>query len=77
MTIPELFMIPLQLLKMYDENSETSSKELETVADFSSRVSRNEYAVFGDVSWWSSAAVYTDAMEMRFEYHDSCSDGGG
>lgn len=50
-------MIPLQLLKMYDENKDTSSRELETVADFSSRVSRNAYAVFGDVSWCSSAAV--------------------
>jgi hypothetical protein len=72
MSIPELFMIPLQLLKMYDENRDTSSRELETVADLSSRVSRKVYAVFGDVSWWSSAAVYTDAIEMRLEYHESC-----
>lgn len=58
-------MIPAQLLTTYEENRLTSSRDDLRLEDASRRVSRKAYAVFGEVSWWSSVKFHVIKLGLK------------
>lgn len=69
--MPLLLIIPAQLRITYCEYVPISSTDFLSAEELSSRESKNAWAVDGDVSWCSSAAVYTAAIEARLVYQAS------
>lgn len=66
--IPVLLIIPAQLRIIYSEYVSISWTDFLRAVELSMRVSKNAWAVSGDASWCSSAAVYIAAMEARLAY---------